>query len=171
MPFYLGKGSRIVFTSSTRPGTVINLTADTWNLEFKDEAIRIPNIKILRDANIINNLDNKPEWRDYGVPSIALGNGTRDTKLKIHGFHYFDPTVSVNAGPRTPIINEEGKLEIFYTKGFQHPVLDAKAVLFKMDACVVTMASFDMSVTGGLEYDLEIENTSAELDYAPHPKS
>lgn len=171
MPFYLGKGSRIVFTSSTRPGTVINLTADTWNLEFKDEAYRIPNILPLREANIINNLDNKPDWKNYGIPSYVLGNGTRDTKLKIHGFHYFDPTVSINAGPRTPIINEEGKLEIFYTKGFQHPVLDAKAVLFKMDACIVTSVTFDMSVTGGLEYDLEIENTSVELDYAPHPKS
>jgi len=171
MPFYLGKGSRIVFTSMTRPGTVLYLMADSWSLEFKDEAIRIPNIKVLRDANIINDLSNKPDWKNYGIPAFSLGNGTRDTKLKIHGFHYYDINVSVNAGPRTPIINEEGKIEIFYTKGIQNPLLDQKNLLFKMDDCMITSVSFDMKVTGGLEYNLEIDNVSVDLDSYPHPKA
>ena len=171
MPFYLGKGSGIVFTSTTRPGTVLNLTADTWSLEIKDEAMKITNIKPLRDANIINDLSAKPDWEKYGVPAFVLGNGTRETKLKVHGFHFFDPTKSVNDGPRTPIINEEGKIQITYVRNqAQNPLFGPKGILFEMKNAIVTSSNFDMSVTGLLEYDLEFETTSTEVDYAPHPK-
>lgn len=170
MPFYLGKGSRIVFTSSTRPGTVLILQADTWNLEFKGESVRVPTIEPLRTENIVDNLDNKKDWKNYGIPTYVMSGGIRESKVKIHGFHYYDETVSINDGPRTPIINEEGKLEIFYTKGAQHPILNSKAVLYKIEKCIVTSVAFDMTVTGCLEYDLEIESTSVDLDYSPHPK-
>ena len=164
MPFYLGKGSGIVFTSETRPGTVLNLFADEWGIEIKDESINITSIKPLRDKNVIDDLSAVPAWRDYGIPMQMLNGGLRDTVITMHGFVFYDNTVSVNADARIPIINERGKLEIKYSNN-----AGIKKNLFKADSVVVISSKFDMSVTGALEYDIEFNVLTTDIDYVPHP--
>jgi hypothetical protein len=164
MPFYLGKGSGIVFTSETRPGTVLNLFADEWGVEIKDESINITSIKPLRDKNVINDLAAVPAWRDFGIPMQMLNGGLRETVITMHGFLFYDNTVSVNDDARIPIINERGKLEIKYSNN-----AGIKKNLFKADSVVVISSKFDMSVTGALEYDIEFNVLTTDIDYVPHP--
>ena len=78
---------------------------------------------------------------------------------------FLDSTISNNDGPRVPIINEKGKLEIKYTNQ-----ANAKRTLFEMVNAVVTSTSFDNSVRGLLEYDIEFTSLTTLVDYAPHPK-
>lgn len=170
MPFYSGKGSGVVFTSETRPGTVLTLFADEWGIEIEDDSIHISNIKPLRDAGVEGNivtgdLSAVPAWKNYGIPMQMLNGGMRETTITIHGYLFLDNTISNNDGPRVPIINEKGKLELKYTSNG-----NAKRTLFEMTNAVVTSASFDNSVRGILEYDIEFTSLSTEIDYAPHPK-
>ena len=170
MPFYSGKGSGVVFTSETRPGTVLTLFADEWGIEIEDESIHISNIKSLRDANIEGNivtgdLSAVPAWKNYGIPMQMLQGGMRETKVTIHGFLFLDDTLSINDGPRVPIINEKGKLEIKYTNQ-----AGQKRTLFQITNSVVVSTNYDNSVRNLLEYDIEFACLSTEVDYAPHPK-
>jgi hypothetical protein len=164
MPFYLGKGSGIVFTSETRPGTVLTLFADEWGIEIKDESINITSIKPLRDNNVIDDLSAVPDWKNYGIPMQMLNGGLRETVITIHGFVFYDNSVSVNDGARIPIINERGKLEIKYSNN-----AGIKKNLFKADSVVVISSKFDMSVTGSLEYDIEFNALTTDIDYVTHP--
>ena len=114
MPFYSGKGSGVVFTSETRPGTVLTLFADEWGIEIEDESIHISNIKSLRDANIEGDIVNGdlsavPAWKNYGIPMQMLNGGMRETKVTIHGYLFLDNSISINDGPRVPIINGKGQ--------------------------------------------------------------
>lgn len=170
MPFYLGKGSGVVFTSETRPGTVLTLFADEYSIEIEDDTIHISNIKPLRDNNVEGDIVNGdlsavPSWKNYGIPMQMLNGGMRETTISIHGFLFLDDTISINDGPRVPIINEKGKLEIKYSGQNNN-----KKTLFKMDNAVVISTSFDNSTAGLLEYDIEFSSLTTDIDYAPHPK-
>lgn len=161
MGFYLGKRTSVVFTSSTRQNTILRLQADSIDLGMEDTSIHISNIKPLRDANIENNLALKPDWENYGIPNNYLPGGMRNIKIKIHGFHYYDPTINVANGPRTPVIGEEGKLEVNYI--FEN---NQKKTIFKADKLVVTKTDFSIEVAGGIEYDLEFDIIEMDVDYS-----
>lgn len=170
MPFYLGKGAGVVFTSETRPGTVLTLFADEYSIEIEDDTIHISNIKPLRDNNVVGNivtgdLSAVPSWKNYGIPMQMLNGGMRETTVTIHGYLFLDDTISINDGPRVPIINEKGKLEIKYSNNANN-----KRTLFEITNAVVINTSFDNSVRGLLEYDIEFSALTTEVDYSPHPK-
>lgn len=170
MPFYLGKGAGVVFTSETRPNIILNLFADEYSIEIEDDVIHVSSIKPLRDKGVEGNivtgdLSAVPSWKNYGIPMQMLNGGMRETKISIHGFVYLDDTVSVNDGPRIPIINEKGKLEIQYTTAANN-----KKTVFEITNSVVTSTSFDNSVAGLLEYDIEFSALTTDVDYSIHPK-
>jgi len=165
MPFYSGKGSGVVFTSETRPGTVLTLFADEWGIEIGDESVPITNIKMFRDKNIVDDLSPVPAWKNFGVPTEILNGGMRDTKLTIHGFLFLDDTISVNDGARVPIIDEKGKIELKY-----EDQNGRKKNLFVAESVVVINTSFDLNVKGIVEYDMEFHCLSNVVDYTPHPK-
>ena len=167
MPFYSGKGSGVVFTSETRPGTILYLTANQWTLEIKDEAINVTNIKPMRDNNILEpDLKAFPAWEKYGMPMEKLNGGMRETTLSVHGFLFLDNTISVNDGPRYPIINEKGKIELEFVD-----VNNKKRILFTMNSVVVISTKFYTSVTACVEYDIEFQPLTYEVDYMAHPKA
>lgn len=163
MPFVLGKGSGIKFTSETRAGTVLQLKADSWGLDIADSSIHISNISALRDKNIEGDLPDDDEWKKYGIPRQYMSGGMREAKITIHGFFYFNRFSSVNEKPEVPIVDEIGKLELQYTNENRQ-----KVTIFKMNKAVVIDTKYKMEVDGVLEYDIELSSTDYEVDYIPH---
>ena len=167
MPFYTGQGSGVVFTSESRPGEVLYLQANQWTLEIKDEVINITNIKPMRDEQILEpDLQAFPTWEKYGIPMEKINGGMRETTVTVHGFLYLDSDVDIENGPSCPIINEKGELKLEYSD-----INQRKRILFKMDSVVVTSTKFDASVKGCIEYDIEFQPLTYEVDHMVHPKA
>lgn len=167
MPFYSGKGSGVVFTSTTRAGTKIYLTANQWTVDIKDEAINITNIKPMRDNKILEeDLKAVPGWDQCGIPMEKLNGGMRETVVTVHGFLFYDRNVNVKLGPAYPVINEKGKLELEYSDDNGR-----KRVLFTMDEAVVTSTKVDASIGKCIEYDIEFNALNYGVDPMFHPKA
>lgn len=165
MGFLLGKESGVKFRSSTREGMDVNLYADEWTIDIKDEAIDITSIQPLRDADIEGDLSANDDWYKFGVPSQKINGGIKDIVVNVHGFVYWDQDYSDAEGPRFPVTGERGKLEILYTPvnaNFRRP-------LFTCDSVVVIDSKYNTDIDSGIEFDIEFHCLTTDVDIAPYP--
>lgn len=165
MGFFLGKDSGIKFRSSTRDGLIVNLHADEWSINIKDEIFDISSVKALRDNDIEGDLSAVDSWFKYGVPTQKINGGMKDIMVSCHGFIYYDTDYSDNEGARYPITGERGTLEILYTptgQNFRRP-------LFTIDSVVVLDSKYNTDLGSGIQFDIEFHALTTDVDLAPYP--
>lgn len=136
MPFYAGKTAGLRFNNTV-------MFADSWSAEVKDDPIDLTTVNVYRNSNINNTLNVAfPAWDMSGTPATYVNGGIRETTIKIHGFHKDKNNL--------PLFGETVSVTLF----------DNANTLFKSESALVISATYNTTVKGSLEFDIELKATA-----------
>ena len=112
--------------------------ADSWSIQIKDEPIDITTVQVYRASGINGLLSTQyPSWDDAGTPRTYINGGIRDSIIRLHGFY---------KNNQLPKIGQWGSVSL----------LMGGLLFFKSEQATVTSASYNVTVKGAVEFDIEL---------------